>query len=68
MSVTPSGNGVLRVRSLRWMASLWEGAITRDREEERKEEVLGVFRELARDSKCKGRVREYSPWGPRWWS
>ncbi len=53
---------------MRWMASLWEGAITSDREEERKEEVLGMFQEIARDSKGQGRVREYSPWEPRWWS
>lgn len=50
------------------MASLWEGANTRDREEERKEEVLRVFRELVKDSKRRELTREYSPWKPRWWS
>jgi hypothetical protein len=48
------------------MESLWEGATTTAREERRKEEVLWVFRELARDSKGGKEVREYVPWEPRW--
>ncbi len=55
-----------RTRSLRWMEALWEGATTSAREENRKEEVLWVFRELARDSKREKKVREYVPWEPRW--
>jgi hypothetical protein len=54
-----------RRRSLRWMEMLWEGANTFALEEDRKEEVLAVFRELARDSKS-GEVHEYVPWEPRW--
>ena len=55
-----------RRRSLRWMEALWEGATTTAQEENRKEEVLWVFRELARDSKREKEVREYVPWEP-WW-
>jgi hypothetical protein len=55
-----------RTRSLLWMATLWEGTNTTAREENRKEEVLAVFRELARDSKSNQGVREYVPWEPLW--
>jgi hypothetical protein len=48
------------------MQMLWEGPATTAREENRKEEVLSVFRELARDSKREKEVREYVPWEP-WW-
>ena len=47
------------------MDMLWEGANTAALEEDRKEEVLAVFRELARDSEGWG-GREYVPWEPRW--
>ncbi len=50
------------------MDTLWDGSITRAREEARKEEVLWVFRELVRDSKSEQRVREYLPWERRWLS
>ena len=55
-----------KTRSLRWMEALWEGATTTAQEENRKEEVLWVFRELVRDSKREKEVREYVPWEPRW--
>jgi hypothetical protein len=55
-----------RTRSLRWMEALWEGATTTAQEENRKEEVLWVFRELARDSKHEKEIRDYVPWEPRW--
>ena len=45
------------------MDMLWEGANTAALEEARKEEVLAMFRELAKDSKVEG-VREYVPWEP----
>jgi hypothetical protein len=48
------------------MDMLWEGANTTAREEDRKEEVLEAFRELARDSRSKQKVREYVPWEPLW--
>ncbi len=47
------------------MEMLWEGANTAALEEDRKEEVLAVFRKLVEDSKG-GEVREYVPWEPRW--
>jgi hypothetical protein len=47
------------------MEMLWRGANTAALEENRKEEVLAVFRELARDSKG-GEIREYVPWEPQW--
>lgn len=65
MSEVESKSSAARARSLRWMELLWEGANTAALEEDRKEEVLAVFRELARDSKGM-EVREYVSWGPRW--
>jgi hypothetical protein len=55
-----------RTRSLRWMEMLWVGTNTAAQEEDRKEEVLAVFRELARDSRREREVREYVPWEPPW--
>ena len=55
-----------RTRSLRWMETLWEGTYTTNREENRKEEVLAVFRELARESRREREVQEYVPWQPLW--
>jgi hypothetical protein len=56
----------VRTRTLRWIESRWEGASTTAREEDQKEEVLAVFRELARESRSGGEVREYVPWQPLW--
>ena len=55
-----------RMRTVRWIESLWEGKNTTAREEEKKEEVLSVFRELVRESGSAGEVREYVPWQPLW--
>ncbi len=55
-----------RKRNLRWMESLWEGTATTAREEDQKEEVLALFRELVRESKSEREVREYVPWQPLW--
>jgi len=55
-----------RDRNLRWMEALWEGTSTTAREEDQKEEVLAVFRDLARESRREGEVREYVPWQPLW--
>ena len=66
VSEVQSERSEARRRSLRWMEALWEGATTSAQEENRKEEVLWVFRELARDSKREKEVREYVPWKPRW--
>jgi hypothetical protein len=66
VSEAQSESSEARKRSLIWMEALWEGATTTAREENRKEEVLWVFRELARVSMREKRVREYVPWEP-WW-
>jgi len=63
---TDSRRTEARTRTLRWIESLWEGASTTAREEDLKEEVLAVFRELARKSRSGGEVREYVPWQPLW--
>ncbi len=63
---TESGRTEARTRTLRWIESLWEGTSTTAREEDQKEEVLAVFRELARESKSQDRVHEYVPWQPLW--
>ena len=63
---TDSRRTEARTRTLRWIESLWEGTSTTAREEDQKEEVLAVFRELARESRSEGEVREYVPWQPLW--
>ncbi len=55
-----------RTRTVRWIESLWEAKNTTDREEDHKEAVLAIFRELARQSRSEGEVREYVPWQPLW--
>ena len=55
-----------RERNLRWMEALWEGTSTTASEENQKEEVLAVFRELVRESRNEREVREYVPWQPLW--
>lgn len=55
-----------RIRTVRWIESLWEGANTTTREEDQKEEVLSVFRDLARESRSGAEIREYVPWQPLW--
>jgi hypothetical protein len=66
VSKAESERSEARRRSLLWMETLWEGTNTTAQEENRKEEVLAVFRELARDSRSKQGVREYVPWEPLW--
>jgi len=53
-------------RNLLWLESSWEGKSTSAQEDIQKEEVLSVFRELARESRSQGRVHEYVPWQPLW--
>jgi hypothetical protein len=55
-----------RERNLRWMEALWDGTSTSAKEEVQKEEVLAVFRDLARESRYERAVREYVPWQPLW--
>lgn len=66
MSGAQSENSKARTRSLRWMEMMWEGTTTTAQEENRKEEVLAVFRELAKNSRYEREVREYVPWEPLW--
>ena len=55
-----------RERNLRWMEALWDGTSTSAKEEDQKEEVLAVFRDLVRESRNEREVREYVPWQPLW--
>jgi hypothetical protein len=55
-----------RERNLRWMEALWEGTSTSAKEEDQKEQVLAVFRDLAREARSERAVREYVPWRPLW--
>ncbi|MDP9409617.1 MAG: hypothetical protein M3P70_03795 [Actinomycetota bacterium] len=66
MSEAEIRRAAARRRTLRWIESLWEGTSTSASEENHKEEVLSVFRELARESRSGGEVREYVPWRPLW--
>jgi hypothetical protein len=63
---TETGRTAARSRTVRWIESLWEGRNTTSREEDQMEVVLSVFRELARESRSGGEVREYVPWQPLW--
>jgi hypothetical protein len=53
-------------RNLLWLESSWEGKSTTAQEENQKDKVLAVFRELVRESRSEGEVREYVPWQPLW--
>ena len=66
MREAENGRTGASTRTLRWMEALWEGTSTSAREENKKEEVLAVFRKLAEDSARGGQVREYAPWEPQW--
>ncbi len=66
MSASQNDNSVARSRSLLWMEMLWESTNTTALEEDRKEEILALFRALVRDSRSKQEVREYVPWEPLW--
>ena len=66
MTEAESGRTEVRTKALRWIESLWEGTTSTAREEDHKDEILGIFRELARESRSQGEVREYVPWQPLW--
>ena len=66
MSEAQSENSEARTRTLLWMEMLWQGKNTTTYEENRKEEVLEVFRELVKDSRRESKVHEYVPWEPLW--
>jgi hypothetical protein len=66
MSEARSDSSVARIRSILWMEMLWESTNTTALEEDRKEEVLALFRALVRDSMSMQEVREYVPWEPLW--
>lgn len=61
MSEAYSQQTALKTRGMLRITSFWECANPRDKEERRKEEVLRVCRELAKDSRLGERVPEYSP-------
>ena len=48
------------------MEMLWKGTNTTAQEEDRKDEVLALFRGLVKDFSSKQEVREYVPWEPLW--
>ena len=66
MREAEGGTTGARTRTVRWIESLWEGTNTTAREEDKKEEVLAVFCELARQSRSGEEVHEYVPWQPLW--
>ena len=66
MRETENGATEARSRTVRWIESLWEGKNSTAREENRKDEVLAVFRDLSSVSRSEGDVREYVPWQPLW--
>ena len=66
MRETDTEKARARERNLRWMEALWEGTSTSAKEEDQKEEVLAVFRDLARESRSGRTVHEYVPWRPLW--
>jgi hypothetical protein len=66
MGMTEGEKARARERNLRWMEALWEGTSTSAMEEDHKEEVLAVFRDLVRESRSERAVREYVPWQPLW--
>ena len=66
MRETDTEKARARERNLRWMEALWDGSSTSAKEEVQKEEVLGIFRDLARESRSERAVREYVPWQPLW--
>ena len=55
-----------RERNLRWMEALWDGTSTSAKEEDHKEEILAVFRNLVSESRSEREVREYVPWQELW--
>ncbi len=63
-----TGGGRTRggTRTATWIRSWWKGRGSTARREAEKEEVLAVFRALARESRSEGGVREYVPWQPGW--
>ena len=66
MRETDAETARARERNLRWMEALWEGTSTSAKEEDHKEEVLAVFRDLVTESRNEREVREYVPWQPLW--
>jgi hypothetical protein len=66
MRETDTEKARARERNLRWMEALWDGSSTSAMEEVQKDEVLAMFRDLARESRSERAVREYVPWQPLW--
>ena len=54
-------------RYLRWMETMWELHKGTTREEERKEEVLEVFKDLSELAKQRAEAPYFPPWEASWW-
>jgi hypothetical protein len=57
---------VSKARSLRWLEDLRESQRLTAREEQRKEEILAVFRELYDISLRNPKPPVFPPWRPFW--
>ncbi len=53
-------------RHLRWMETMWELHKDTTREEERKEEVLEVFKDLSELAKRRAEAPHFPPWEAPW--
>lgn len=57
---------VSKAHSLRWLESLKRSQRLTAREERRKEEILGIFRELYKISARRFDPPDFPPWRPSW--
>jgi hypothetical protein len=57
---------VSKVRSLLWLERLKESQRLTQREEWRKDEVVGIFEELCRISDTRLEPPDFPPWKPFW--
>jgi hypothetical protein len=55
-----------KVRSLLWLERLKESQRLTQREEWRKDEVVGIFEELYRISNIRLEPPDFPPWKPSW--
>lgn len=54
------------MRSLLWLERLKESQRLTQREERRKEEIVGIFEELYRISNTRLDAPDFPPWKPPW--
>lgn len=55
-----------KVHSLLWLERLKESQRLTQREERRKDEVVGIFQELHRISNTRFEPPDFPPWKPSW--